>query len=244
MGYAAKEPPSFFVGIDLGQSRDYTAIAVIERIPAREGPDGRPAGIAEQGTRSRTPISSVLHVRHLERLALGTSYSAQAEHIRDLVRAEELQTVRGTSTLWGGVLVSDRRTAPPGIAVDATGVGRPVCEMLRGFGLEFDAVTITAGETHNYTDGFHRVPKRDLISALQVSLESGWLRIASGLELAETLRSELLNFKLKVNIATGHDSYEAWRENDHDDLVLACAMACWKATRRPRSTLVGSHPGF
>jgi hypothetical protein len=75
------------------------------------------------------------------------------------------------------------------------------------------------------------VPKRDLVSVMQVALQSGWLKIAAELELAETLKNELLNFKVKVNIATGHDSYEVWRENEHDDLVLACAMACWKATR-------------
>jgi hypothetical protein len=39
----------------------------------------------------------------------------------------------------------------------------------------------------------------------------------------------------KVNLATGHDSYEAWREEAHDDLVLAVSLACWYAfTRRKR----------
>ena len=244
MPYGTKPQPRFHVGIDLGQAQDYTAICVIERIPAREGPDGRPAGIVEQGTRGRTPVSSILHVRHLERLPLGMPYTDQAERIRDLLHAPELWTTSTGIQLWGDFRVVDHKNSLPGVAVAATGVGRAACEMLRAHGLEFDAVTITAGETHNYTDGFHRVPKRDLIGALQVSLESGWLRIASGLELAETLRSELLNFRMKVNIATGHDSYEAWREGDHDDLVLATAMACWKATRRPRSTLVGSHQGY
>jgi hypothetical protein len=42
-----------------------------------------------------------------------------------------------------------------------------------------------------------------------------------------TLKRELLSFRVKVNPATAHDSYEHWREGDHDDLVLATAMACW-----------------
>ena len=29
---------------------------------------------------------------------------------------------------------------------------------------------------------------------------------------ADVLINELQNFQVKVNIATGHDSYEAWRE--------------------------------
>jgi soluble P-type ATPase len=37
---------------------------------------------------------------------------------------------------------------------------------------------------------------------------------------------ELQNFRVKINIATGHDSYEAWRENEHDDIVLAVALVC------------------
>lgn len=41
------------------------------------------------------------------------------------------------------------------------------------------------------------------------------------------LSSLLTNF-FKVKISTsGHDSYEAWREGDHDDLVLAALLALW-----------------
>ena len=43
---------------------------------------------------------------------------------------------------------------------------------------------------------------------------------------------ELAQFKVKINISTGHDSYEAWREGDHDDLVLAVALACWYGVKR------------
>ena len=43
-----------------------------------------------------------------------------------------------------------------------------------------------------------------------------------------------MNLKVKINIATGHHSYEAWREGDHDDLVLAVAMACWCGERYMR----------
>ena len=46
------------------------------------------------------------------------------------------------------------------------------------------------------------------------------------------LKEELLNFKMKINVATGHDSYEAWREGEHDDLVLAAALAVWAADRK------------
>jgi hypothetical protein len=32
---------------------------------------------------------------------------------------------------------------------------------------------------------------------------------------------------VKIDPKTAHDSYEHWRESDHDDLVLATALGCW-----------------
>jgi hypothetical protein len=58
-------------------------------------------------------------------------------------------------------------------------------------------------------------------------LQNGRLKVARELPLAETLKTELLNFRVKIDPKTAHDSYEHWREGDHDDLVLATAMACW-----------------
>jgi hypothetical protein len=52
------------------------------------------------------------------------------------------------------------------------------------------------------------------------------------MRLVPELVKELETFNVKVNIRTAHDSYEAWRESDHDDLVLALALACWWAERR------------
>ena len=62
-------------------------------------------------------------------------------------------------------------------------------------------------------------------------LQNGQRKIAEGLSLRETLVKELLNFRVKINISTAHDSYEAWREGDHDDLVLSVALACWAGER-------------
>jgi hypothetical protein len=118
----------------------------------------------------------------------------------------------------------------PALTVDATGVGAAVVDMLRRSGHSFDAVTITGSNTE-VQQGWYvwRFPKRDLIGGLQVLLESGQLKIAYTLEHAETLERELLNFQVKVNVSSGHDSYDAWREGDHDDLVLAAALVAWKA---------------
>jgi phage FluMu gp28-like protein len=192
----------FYVGLDLGQKSDFTAIVVTEKVPP-EGSD-----------------DYELHVRHLERFR-DVLYPDVAERVSRLMDAPEL---KGKAAL----------------AVDATGVGAAVVDMLRRAGLIFDAVTITGGDTETQS-GYdsYRVPKRDLVGNLQVLLQSGRLKIARSLEHAKTLRAELLNFRVKINVATVHDSYEAWREGNHDDLVLAAALAAWKAQKGEFILLIG-----
>jgi hypothetical protein len=41
---------------------------------------------------------------------------------------------------------------------------------------------------------------------------------------------ELMNFRVKV-AASANETFEAWRERDHDDLVLAVANAAWVGER-------------
>jgi phage FluMu gp28-like protein len=116
----------------------------------------------------------------------------------------------------------------PCLAVDATGVGRPVIDMMREARIDADLypVTITGGDAVT-RDGFeYRVPKRDLCSCVAVLLQTGRLRIARNLPHAQTLERELSRFRVKIS-PDGHDSYTAWREADHDDLVLAVAVASW-----------------
>jgi hypothetical protein len=122
---------------------------------------------------------------------------------------------------------------PPSLVVDNTGVGRAVTDLLKAKGLKFIAVTITGGnEVHASSARAYRVPKRDLVSALEVPFHTGTLKVAEGMELWPTLRKELLSFRRKIDLRTAHDSYEHWRESDHDDLVLAAALACWSITHK------------
>jgi hypothetical protein len=73
----------------------------------------------------------------------------------------------------------------------------------------------------------YHVPKMDLVAALEVPFHKGTLKVAEGLNLWPVLRDELLDFRRKQNTRTAHISYEHWHEGDHDDLVLACALASW-----------------
>jgi hypothetical protein len=133
------------------------------------------------------------------------------------------------------------RSGELALVVDATGVGLPVTDMLWDrLGKELEGtsttvtpcnVTITGGDSVTRGAGGLRVPKRDLISTPLVLMQNGQLKIAEGLALKDTLVKELLNFRVKINISTAHDSYEAWREGDHDDLVLSVVLACWAGER-------------
>jgi hypothetical protein len=62
--------------------------------------------------------------------------------------------------------------------------------------------------------------------------------IAPKLKQAAILMSELKNFQYKINKETAHVSYEAWRERDHDDLVLALALSAWAGERARRQIWV------
>ena len=69
------------------------------------------------------------------------------------------------------------------------------------------------------------VPKRNLVSAAQVLLQQGRLKIAAGLPLAATLSQELADYQVRISQA-GHDSYSA-PSGQHDDLLMALSLVCW-----------------
>jgi hypothetical protein len=89
-------------------------------------------------------------------------------------------------------------------------------------------VIITGGtKVLREADGYWHVAKRELVSGVLAVLQSGRLKISTGLREARTLTKELQAFRSKINVNTGNESFTAWRERDHDDLVLATALALW-----------------
>jgi hypothetical protein len=76
---------------------------------------------------------------------------------------------------------------------------------------------------------------RKAVSACRKGRRSqiSWLKIAEELPHAEILVGELTTFSTKITLA-GNETFEAWRERDHDDMVLAVAMALWLGENAPR----------
>lgn len=146
-------------------------------------------------------------LRYLERFKLGMPYPQQVRRVAELMGRPELRAAD--------------------LIVDVTGVGAPVGNMIVEAGLSPVQVTITGGNTVTGNGMEWGVPKRDLVMAALVLLEGGRLKFAKRLPEAEVFQKELLAMRVKINLKTAHDSYEAHREGDHDDLVLSVALGCW-----------------
>ena len=160
------------------------------------------------------------HVRHLERYNLGTPYP---EIVDDMAELLDERPLAGRTKF----------------IVDGTGVGVPVVEMFRDAGLSPLPIWITGGDAVSRKGRIIRVPKRDLVSVLQVLFQSRRLKVSRSLELGAVLIEELVNFRVKIT-ANANDTYGAWREGTHDDLVLALSLACWtgeRMLRQPRTTM-------
>jgi hypothetical protein len=116
------------------------------------------------------------------------------------------------------------------LVVDATACGRPVLDLFRYGNLPVPVrpVTISAGcEVTEADHGGWRVPKCDLVAAVQTALQLKRLKISAALREARTLTRELSAFRAKVRLGTDLDNCDVWRERPQDDLVLAVALAVW-----------------
>ena len=189
---------TFFISADLGQTTDYTAISITERISN---------GVNAQG------FINSFHLRHIERPPRGTEYPAIIDRLIEIYRSPQLEKQF------------------KGVVIDLTGLGRPVYDMMKkaGFRESLYAISITGGNTVTRDGRIFNVPKRDLITNLQILFQNGAMQIAKGLKEADALVDELLTFQTKIS-DTGMDTYGA-RSGAHDDIVLSVAMGAWLANR-------------
>lgn len=126
--------------------------------------------------------------------------------------------------------------------LDQMGVGAPVIDLFQQEGLKPVGVLIHGDDKASQEGESWRVPKRDLVGILQVLLQTERLKVAGKLKLGPVLSQEMLNFRVLIDPVTAHDSYSAWREEDHDDLVLSVALAAWWGENAPKEAPIMS-PG-
>ena len=170
------------MGLDLGQSQDFTALAILERTELTGAWDAAIYAYRKM---------AALRLRYLERVPLGTTYPEVVARVREVTRSAEL---RGCCEL----------------VVDATGVGRPVVDLLRSADLDCRIVpaVITGGDAESNRNGYFYVPKRDVIVGLQVLLQRGGLQIAGGMTFGGTLTEEMVHMQVRQK-ASGHEQYGA-----------------------------------
>jgi len=212
----------FAVGVDLGQSVDPTAIAVLEKktgvLDFRNAHD-RHCNIAGPPQKSH----SLIEVRYLQRLPLGLDYPTIVERVIELM---------GRAPLCGG-----ENQKPAELVIDETGVGRPVGDIFAASGLKPIRVSIVPGSevTPQGNDRWN-VAKSILISNLDALLNTGELKIAAGLAEADAIKAEFQDFRRKLS-ETGKPTYGA-RVGRHDDLLFAVAIGCWWLCRPPPAVAV------
>lgn len=202
---------SFVAGVDVGQVNDWTAAAIVERIEAVPNVEDlhRAAHDDARAEARRTPLR--LDLVHLERIPLGTPYPDQVSHVQGLLRTP---------------LLGDVRTF-----LDMTGCGRPVFDMFKQARLpNLAGVMITGaqGEASRQDYGWN-VGKSELVTRVQVEMQTGRLRIGRRIQDADKLVRELKEFRAGRTPA-GTMTFNA-REGQHDDLVLALALAVFGALR-------------
>ena len=202
----------YFVVVDVGQQRDLAALVVVER-------SVRDTGVVDRVTYERV-IEIRQVVRRAETLPLGTPYPDLVKRVKALVQSEALE---GRCT----------------VAVDATGVGAPVVEMLKAaqLGCTVTGVVITSGDRARMERGEWRVPKSLLVHKLVMMLDQGELTIAGRMAGAAQLVAELAGMRVKVGRG-GAEKLEG--QGVHDDLVMALAMACWVMKGRERRDIFGT----
>jgi len=194
----------FYVGVDLGQSFDPTAIVVLER---QWGYPNQNDGVHDLNT----PLT-FYRVRHLERLPLGTDYVQQVQYIGGMMRRAPLNGAE--------------------LLIDFTGVGRPVFDIFNQQGIRAEGVNITAGNRETWEKHGWNVAKQILVSTVQAELHSGRLKINKNLKEAPILERELQDFQVSIT-PSGNATFSA-RVGAHDDLVLALAIALWQAVNHHR----------
>jgi len=184
------------IGIDIGQKRDPTALAVVEG-EYRSGP--------------AASLESHFAVRFLERLPLGTPYPEVAHRL-----AEICQRVTRRSHHRPRVFVDATGVGQPIVDLlrDST---RHTARIW--------AVTFTHGDRRT-TDRKERkvtLGKALLVCRLQSLLEGRRLHLPSTPE-ALALVGELLDYEIRID-DNARERYGAFRVGTHDDLVTALGLA-------------------
>ncbi len=184
------------LGLTLGQNRNPPALAVVEAEWRQPDP-----GVDDWVKHFK--------VRHLEQLAVKSSYPAIAERLQEVSKGLKERDPRwGLSTY-----------------VDITGLGQPVFELLedRVSGLRLKPVTFNHGDQRSEVEGELRLGKAYLVTRLQTLLQTDRLHLGRSKH-GNRLARELLDYQLDTT-DNANDTYGAFQVGTRDQLVTCLGLA-------------------
>jgi len=206
------------VGVDVGQLRDHSAVAIVEsqkrytgevHTRVRLNSSGFPIEVEEKES------ATYYEVRDAIRLPLNTPYKKVGKVIADAV---------------GGLLKMDPDRFVT-VTVDVTGLGGPVQELAIGPALEplmrhvaLHSATFTHGDKLGADAGYLSVGKYYLVTRLKALFQNEQLALPKGHRELELMMEELMDFDREID-EDANERYGAFRVGSHDDLVTALGLA-------------------
>jgi hypothetical protein len=112
-----------------------------------------------------------------------------------------------------------------GLAIDCTGVGVGVADEIERRGIYPTRVSIVHGQDAHWSGNRVSLPKGVLVSKIVARIHAEEIRVHHTIRDWPTLRRELMNFHAELTRG-GSETWNAAR-SEHDDLVIATALACW-----------------
>ena len=196
----------FILAISPATGAQHTVIAVVEQI------------VIKNDDRHWRLETGALKLRHLERVPLEESYLKTVERVTALLEESEIK--------------DGEKCGTPDVVLDVTNTGSAILELFQRVGIEPTAVNITGVGTTEDEVNFRdwRVPKVELIGLFRVLFETDRIKLSKDLDLVPALLDELRAFKMKPpRIDPGDPA--SWSETEFDGLVIATALAAWRADR-------------
>ncbi len=224
------ERKEYFIGVDIGQIRDHTAIAVVEVLPATEKtitPTGKlTLGGATLGTVVGQPIKVAereplprLQCHYLQTLRLGIKFQDIAQRLSEI---EAKLMAKGEAEVK--------------ILVDATGPGQPIPELIRG-SVKCPVIScrFTSGAEPSYDGKSAMIPKEPMVTNLQIFIQEKRLELPKKTKDPDQAKAnqemllQLQNFMRDMpKEGARAETFEA-KVGTHDDLVTALGLAVWGA---------------
>lgn len=191
----------YILGADLGKTVDPASFVLLKRYLG-----GKP-GHASDGK------GDLFCVVAVEVMDLGTTYPLVIERLETICSHEKVE-----GRVW--------------LVFDKTGVGGPVADYVYQSDVLKNiawGVVISSGQNVTQDGTSWKVPKKDLVGAVQIGMQERRLEYHPNLPGVGMLKQQLLDFRVEKTVR-GASLFEG-KGQTHDDLVMALGVAVWASEK-------------